>query len=292
MLQRGTYGIEWTERPGKDEPSLLGRLVVVVIGVALISLGWTVVSRIRANRKAAQEESELSPPAVAQQGAPSLRGETTEPTPQPKPAVEEPPPSPPPPPPVVSRPESRPPKVRNLLMRLEEAEKAHNVEMVVTTIEALRALPGAPAADLDNALARRLGVLNVRRLFDLKNAQWVATVVVKSGDAASRIASEHGSTFASLAKLNGGNVDRLKVGQKLSVLNHPRFNLVVHRLAKIADLQLNGKFFKRYDLEGTTNLKDGAFEWREVSLKLLKATDKAELDMLLPRSTSVLISEM
>ena len=234
MLQRGTYGIEWTERPGKDEPSLLGRLVVIVIGVALISLGWT----------------------------------------------------------VVSRPESRPPKVRNLLMRLEEAEKARNVGMAIETIEALRALPGAPAADLDNALARRLGVLTVQRLFDLKNAQWVATVVVKSGDAASRIASEHGSTVASLAKLNGGNVDRLKVGQKLHVLNHPRFNLVVHRLAKVADLQLNGKFFKRYDLEVTTNLKDGAFEWREVSLKLLKAADKAELEMLLPRATSVLISEM
>lgn len=277
MLQRGTYGVEWSGRRRDDDPSLLGRLVGIVIVVALISLGWTIVSRIRAKHaeQLHAEQIESEPPQAVVE-----------------PVGRDDPIAPPPPPPKVSRLESRPPKVRNLLMRLEEAEKDHNVEMAVTTIEALRTLPGAPAADLDNALARRLGVLNVRRLFDLKNAQWVAMVTVKSGDLASRIASEHGSTVASLAKLNGGNVDRLKVGQKLSVLNHPRFNLVVHRLAKIADLQLNGKFFKRYDLEVTTNLRDGAFEWREVALKLARPADKAELDMLLPRSTSVLISEM
>ena len=293
MLQRGTYGVEWSGRRRDDDPSILGRLVVVVVVVALISLGWTIVSRIRANHKAAQEEAELTLQAAPQPTASTRpRVEAQDSSDSPPPAVETPPPPPPPPPPEVSRLESRPPKVRNLLMRLEEAEKAHNVEMAVTTLEALRALPGAPAADLDNALARRLGVLNVRRLFELKNAQWVAKVTVKSGDLASRIASERGSTVASLAKLNGGNVDRLKVGQELYVLNHPRFNLVVHRLSRIADLQLNGKFFKRYDLEHARNLRDGAFEWREVSLKILRANDKAELDMLLPRSTSVLISEM
>ena len=282
MLQRGTYGVEWTERPGKDQPSILGRVVLVVVIAALISLAWTIAARIRADRKTAEEESVLTPPPRVEVQADDI---------PPPSAVDETELPPPPPPPVVSRPEKRSPKVRNLLMRLEEAEKAHDVEMAISTIETLRALPGSPAADLDNALARRLGVLNARRLFTLKSAQWVKTVVVKGGDNGSRLASEHGTTLASIVKLNGP-IDRLKIGQKLYVLNHPRFNLVVHRLSRIADLQLNGKFFKRYDLEVTTNLRDGAFEWREVALKLARPADKAELDMLLPRTTSVLISEM
>lgn len=278
MLQRGAYGIEWSGRVGDDEPSPLGRIVFAVVIAALISLAWTIVTRIRADRAERDEEKELVVSAPIEE------------PPAPSSAVDEPELPPPPPPPAVSRPDKRPPKVRNLLMRLEEAEKARDVEMAISTIETLRAIPGSPAADLDNALARRLGVLNTRRLFDLKSAQWIATVTVKSGDSASRIASEHGATLASVVKLNGP-IDKLKIGQKLYVLNHPRFNLVVHRLARIADLQLNGKFFKRYDLTDVSTLKDGAFEWREIQLKMAKA-EKTELDLLLPKTTSVLISEM
>ena len=185
----------------------------------------------------------------------------------------------------------RPPKVRNLLMRLEEARRLKDVEMEITTIEALRAMPGSPAADLDNNLAKRLGVLNMRRLFNMKSAQWVETVVVKRGDSASRIASEHGATFASLAKLNDGDVGKLRIGQKMHVLNHPRFNLVVHMRARTADLHLNGKFFKRYELQGDDGVKSGLFEWRDVSLPL-EHSDRAELDMLLPKSSSVQVSEI
>lgn len=285
MLRRGAYGIEWSDRPRDEGPSPLGRIVFAVLLVALISFGCTLFARFRASRARAVEDSELALMMKSVEPAPSEAVE--EPAPQPVDVVET---EPPPPPPTVSRPERRPPKVRNLLMRLEEAEKARDVEMAISTIETLRAIPGAPAADLDNALARRLGVLNTKRLFELKSALWIETVTVKSGDSASRIASEHGATLASVVKLNGP-IDKLKIGQKLYVLNHPRFNLVVHRLARIADLQLNGKFFKRYDLTDVSALKDGAFEWREVQLKMEKS-EKAELDLLLPKATSVLISEM
>lgn len=274
MLERGNYGVEWTTRKRDDDSSVLGRVVLIVVLVSLVSLAATIVKRIRADKEAYEETRQ-------QQESVELQAEE-EPTAQI---------APPPPPPEVSRLEMRPPKVRNLLMRLEEAEKARDVEMAVSTIEALRSIPGAPAADLDNALARRLGVLNLRRLFTLKNGQWVELVEVKRGDSASRIASEHGSTLASLVKLNGVQPEKIRAGEKLYVMNHPRFNLVVHRRSRMADLQLNGKFFKRYDLQLTENLTDGAFEWREIVL-CVKAEDKAELDMLLPRSTSVLISEL
>jgi hypothetical protein len=193
---------------------------------------------------------------------------------------------------------NRPVKVRNLLMRLEEAERRSDVEMAVSTIEQLRALPGSPAADLDNVLARRLGDLNMKRLFVLKNAQWVKEVTVKRGDSASRIASENGSTLASLSRLNGGSVDRVILGSKLRVMNHPRFNLVVHRRSRTADLQLNGKFFKRYDLTAPVTGADGAYEipgrirqfWTERGISF-SMKDRAELEMLLPKGAAVLVSE-
>ena len=284
MLERGRYGVEWTP-PRPDDSSGLGRIVVVVVALALVSLAWTVVKRVRARL------GEPSPEASAVVAPPSSAPDVA-----------------PPPAPVPSEPAFRPPsatgsakrpqQVRNLLMRLEVAEQRRDVEMAVSTIEQLRALPGSPAADLDDALARRLGVLNLRRLFDLKCAQWVTSVTVKSGQSASRIASEHGSTLASLAKLNGGSVDAIRVGQTLSVLNHPRFALVVRRRTRTADLQLNGKFFKRYDLGAATGA-DGAYEvtlpvrsfWKSVGVEL-KTADRTELELLMPKGAAVIVSEM
>ena len=293
-LARGKYGVEYNPRQVDDGSSGLGWVVVAVVAVALVSLVCTLIGRYRAKRA---DEAPPAPVASTETVPFGRPAEAVGPKPVPEPVVE-----PPPAPKPDSDPSSaskRPARVRNLLMRLEEAEKAKDVEMAVTTIETIRALPGTPAADIDDKLARRLGVLNVMRLFVLRNAQWVAAVVVKRGDSTSRIAAEHGSTLASLAKLNGGNVDKVVVGQRIYVMNHPRFNLVVRRRSRTADLSLNGKFFKRYDLEGDVAGKPGAYEmterkralWKDLGIRLSNA-DRTELEMLLPAKTPVLVSEM
>jgi len=208
------------------------------------------------------------------------------------------PPPPPPLPPGAER--NRPRVAQNLLLKLEKAEAAHDVELAVSTIEQLRALPGEAVADLDNSLARRLGELNIRRLFVGKNRQWVKEVVVRRGDSATRIASENGSTLASLLKLNElPSADRLNVGQKLEVMDHPRFTIVVHRAAKYADLTLKGKFFKRYDIIAPVRAEEGNYETparlraflAEKGIALAPA-DSAELDMLVPAKSSLLVSEL
>jgi hypothetical protein len=280
-LVRGKFGIEYNPRQNERESSGLGWVFVVVAFVALISLVWTLVGRARSSGS-----EEVKPPP-----------ETENVVSSPSPVL------PPPPPETVERVDSaaiekRPVKVRNLLMRLGEAERRRDVEMAVTTIEQIRSLPGSPAADLDNDLARRLGDLNIKWLFALKNAQWVKEVVVKRGDNASRIAAENGSTLASLARLNGGNVERVILGSKLKVMNHPRFNLVVHRRSRTADLQLNGKFFKRYDLTSPVTGEDGVYEipnrirpfWKERGI-FFSMKDRSELEMLLPVGASVVVAE-
>ncbi len=278
-FERGKFGIEYNPvKPDADRPWLLWAFALVFL-VALISLGVTITRRIRSHRAERQAETEVIAPA---------------PPAPPKPVD-----LPPAPKLVVSEVDRRPVKVRNLLIRLEEAEKRHDVELAISTIEQIRALPGTPAADIDDKLARRLGVLNIRRLFVLKSGQWVADVVVRRGDSASRIAREHGSTLASLQRLNGVDVEKVFVGQKLKVLDHPRFNLVVRRRTRIADLSLNGKFFKRYYLTAPVTGGEGAYETPDrlrsfLSEKgiALSAPERAELEMLLPVGTSVLISEL
>lgn len=289
MIKRGIYGVEYFPTRQNDRQSGgLGCFVAAVAALVLVSLAWTLFSRLT-------DGEDEQPPRPAE--------------PQPKPAVvvvAEPPavvrPPPPPPPDEELRTDfgKRPPQVRNLLMRLEEAESKSDVEMAITTIEALRALPGSPAADLDDSLARRLGALNLRRLFELKSAQWVKQVEVKRGDSASRIAAENGSTLASMARLNGGrDLSKLRIGEKVSVMDHPRFRLVVHRRTRLADLSLNGKFFRRYDLSSGVSGAPGAYEvtlpvrsfWSALGVSF-GPVDRAEIETLLPKGAPVLVSEL
>ena len=276
-LARGKFGIEYNPKKLEPEPSGFGWVVVVIAFAALVSLTVVIVKRIRS------AGPDVIPSAEVPLAAPA-RVEVS--TAQVFRASQD----------VVSH---RPMKLRNLLMRLEEAEKRGDVEMAVGTIESIRALPGSPAADLDDKLARRLGTLNIRRLFELRSALWVKAVEIRRGDSASRIAAENGSTLASLARLNGGDVGRIILGAKLYVMDHPRFGIVLHRRTRIADLSLNGKFFKRYDLQGEVKARDGAYEiperrkgfW-EVFGPAFKKGDRSELDMLLPSGASLLVSEL
>lgn len=295
-FERGRFGLEYDprQRERDNESSGLGWVFALVAAVASASFVWTRFVR-PPGEDDPQAEAPPPPPAAVepQRPAPVTPAATSATARVESPAV-----SPPPRQNTTSM-AKRPVKVRNLLMRLDEAEKRHDIDMAVSTIEQLRALPGSPAADLDDSLARRLGVLNVKRLFELKNAQWVKAVVVKRGDAASRIAAENGSTLASLSRLNGGNIDRIAVGRRLYVMDHPRFNLVIRRRTRTADLSLNGKFFRRYDLDGEVSGKPGAYEmtsnprsvWRSLGVSL-KPADRSELETLLPSGAQVLVSEL
>ena len=290
-LERGRFGLEYDPRQRRNRSSGLGWVFAVAALAAFVTFCWTLVRRIRAGREEAalvlredvpdellHRASSVSPP-------PAAASETSRVFQSFQPLNAD-----------LMR---RPPKVRNLLMRLEEAERRRDVEMAVTTIETLRALPGSPVADIDDTLARRLGALNLQRLFGLRSAQWVKEVRIGRGDTASRIAAEHGSTLASLSRLNGGNVDRLVAGQSLYVLHHPRFVLVIHRRTQTADLSLNGKFFKRYDLRAPVKAREGTYEmperrrlfWEGIG-SAFGLEDRKELDLLLPKAMPILVSEL
>ena len=299
---QGKFGIEYNANPIDEESSGAGWLVVVI---ALAAIAVLAAAGVRRLVSSAPDEP---PPIDAPVAVPTVTPVATNAPPH----VE--PPPPPPLPPGAER--NRPRVAKNLLLKLEKAEAAHDVELAllklekaeaahdvelaVSTIEQLRALPGEAVADLDNSLARRLGELNIRRLFVGRNRQWVKEVEVRRGDSATRIAFENGSTLASLLKLNSlPSADRLRVGQKLNVMDHPRFTIVVHRVAKYADLTLKGKFFKRYDIIAPVRAEAGNYETpaklraflAEKGIALSPA-DSAELDMLVPAKSSLLVSDL
>ncbi|MCQ2368222.1 MAG: LysM domain-containing protein [Kiritimatiellae bacterium] len=290
-LQRGAFGIEYNSRPKESDSGAVMLLLIVIAVIALISFGVSLYRRGKVDaveetaRIEAEESVSVQQPMEVERSLAEVQEAEEEALLPPAPVVE------------IDKFGNRPAKVRNLLMRLEEAEKRKDIEMAVSTIEQLRSIPGNPVADIDDALARRLGTLNVLWLFDRNNAQWVKEVVVRSGSNASRIAAENGATLASLEKLNG-NIDTVFIGQKLKVLDHPRFNLVIHRRSRTADLSLNGKFFKRYDLVDEVTGKDGMYEvtppyrqfWRDLGTIFPRA-DRIELETLMPKGSSVIISE-
>jgi hypothetical protein len=308
---RGKFGIEYNPvRTDGDSPGLLPWALGVVFLIALISLAATLISR--AGKEGGVGTALTSLQAVLDEVEPSQGGEEAAATGDDAKEsssrqgsdavadeVQSVPDVPPPEKIEASGTAKRPTKVTNLLMRLETAEKNRDSAMAIETIEQLRALPGNPAADLDDSLARRLGALNMNRLFGAAKSPWVAEVVVKRGDTASRIAYEHGSTLASLAKLNGGNVDKVIIGKKLKVMDHPRFSLVVHRLTKTADLSLNAKFFKRYYLRSEVKGDVGAYEVPDRVRTVLTEKgidfdpgDRSELEMLMPKASTIIIAEL
>lgn len=272
--QRGRFGIEYRpEDPAEETPWLLwaiGVAVVVVFGYGL-NAGYNWLLHWLDEKPAEETQIAASTNTVV---VPVI----------PKPEL------------TISGP--RPRQVDNLRMRLDRAIATTNIALQVATIEQIRSLPGAPAADLDDDLARMLGPLKLHMLFSpgMRN-EWVKTITVKLGNSASRIASEYGTTVRCLEKLNG-DVSSLKAGQSLKVMDHPQFRLSVYRKTGIADLFLDGRFFKRYYLTGEVTGEDGSYIFAANIRALLKdkgvrlvAKDISELEMLLPKGANMTIAD-
>ncbi len=196
----------------------------------------------------------------------------------------------------------RPQQERTLLLRLDDAERLGRLAIAVDTIEKLRARPSM--ADLDDKLARRLGDLNIERLFSGEPVPWVAETKVKSGQTVHRIAREHGTTVAAVRQLNGlGPREEPAVGRTLRVLEFPKAAFVVHKQTRYADLMLGGKLFKRYYITTRRNTPAGAYpitskaeegpRSRMEALKIrIAPADMKELSMFLAPGSMLTVSEM
>ena len=326
MITIGQGGIEYRPEAKKKESKGIGKIVVAVLVLLVVSWGYRAIVNARKPKDIAPEvegqRSKVDGQKVEGQG--DIRHSTSddrENIVQPSAAEEQ---------PAGTRPSTfnlrpstlnhqpstldlqpstfdlqplmagRPAKVVNLLLRFDDAQKSNNVDMIVTTLEQIRSLPGGIASDLDGVFVDYLGELNMARLMKMRSAQWVEEVTVRNGEKAARIAQAHGSTLSSLIALNNiENPDHIRSGQNIYVMNHPRFAFVVHKRGSYADLNLNGTFFKRYQVSAE---KSKCGYWAlstpktkrflaDLGVKFEKNSDLDEIDMLLPLNASIVIGE-
>lgn len=288
---RGRLGIEYNTTPAnRDEGFRKGPLVAATLGIAVVLLAANTISR-KLRKEDARSLAPVLEIVVEPQSKPGKSVAKDVPAKPLGGTIAK----------TLPAANGRPPRLKQLFDRLEIAEKSGNIDVAIAAIEDIRAYPGGAAADVDDRLARRLGKLNLRRLWELKDPRWVTEVTVRPGDNATRIARANGTTLAAVKKLNETeNIDLVKSGTKIKVMRLPRFILVVHLRLKTADLQLNGKFFNRYDIAGAApDVKSGSFEIKGSAANFLsshglvfdKETSK-ELDTLMPNSSILVVSEM
>lgn len=303
-LRRTKYGVEFDPgREERSESSGIGWIVVLVTVLASVSFVWLSVGRIR-NRDAGaddgvHDEVTIASAADEPSAPPPPRADGT-----PAAARDERPPAPPAATNtlVVSGFSSRPNNVRQLLLKLDEVTRTGNIEMQIATIEKLRALPGEQVADVDAELVRRLGELNMTKLVTLRARPWVKEVEVRRGQSATRIARENGSTLGSVRMLNPGlDVERLRPGMKILVMDRPDFSLIVHKTLRTVDFNMHDKLFKRYRLEKDAPeiaLSPGRYEtpanlreYFRLNSIGLSPGDVQEIDNLTPKGSAVIVSD-
>ena len=195
--------------------------------------------------------------------------------------------------------EDRPRGDQVLLRKLVEAEQQGNAKIAVDTIQKLSRRP--TMADLKDPLMRRLGDLNLELLLSGQPTPWTTIATVRRGDGRERIAREHRTTPAAVARLNPDvKWERLQPGDSVRVLDFPSAALVVYGDGT-ADLSLNknGQFFRRYYLSVSKTAKSGVYpiesgaspasRFRELGMKLAPR-DRSELEMFLAPGSRIVVS--
>lgn len=313
---RGKFGVEYHPRNNSETPRLRG-LVCVVLALVAVAFAWYKIAGQRAAPEAPAPNALRAEPSVA--------------VPPPRPALAQqtaavPPPAPPKKA-AAARPDAPPPRpalapdVARLAARLEEtleqrttqdqvlisrylaAERQGNPDIAGDTLRRLHDRP--TLADLRDPLLRRLGDLNLLRLFSGKESPWTTTVTVRRGDGRDRIAREYRNTPAAVAKLNPlVKWERLRPGDAVRVLRFPSAVLVIHKQLDCADLTLRkeDRFFRRYDLTVSPSARAAVYDispeahttvgarFRELGVKIAPDA-RRELEMFLAPGSRITVTE-
>lgn len=324
---RGRFGVEYHPQGGAETHHLRG-LVCIVLALVAIAFVWYKIAQHRSTppdetMKPRPHEAVRgkSVPEPAQPPVPATVLSTT-PTHAPTAAAV---PNKPTAPRTVTLPRPKPtptvaPAVRPLVAQLEEtrAKRSHQDQILIDrytvaerdenaalAIDAIKKLYNrSTMADLKDPLLRRLGDLNHALLFSGKPTPWTAVVTVRRGDGRERIAREHRTTPAAVARLNPTvKWEKLKPGDTLRVLEFPNACLVIHKALGYADLSFkNDQFFRRYYLATAKSAKcdvyaiapeDGSTlhaRFRELGVKIAPP-DRAELEMFLAPGSRITVTE-
>ena len=286
---RGRFGVEYQPH-GNTETHRLRWFVGIVTLLVLAAFTWYRLSHRTSAPKPPREAAARAPVAVTDPvGTPTPRAKQT---PQVLRLVGS----------WLATASTRSEKEQVLLQRLAEAERQGNVPLAIDSLKKLYDRP--TMADIRDPLMRRLGDLNVAHLFSGKTTPWTVVVTVKRGDSLNRIAREHRSTPAVVAKLNPRvKWERLQPGDAVRVLDFPNAVLVIYKQLGYADLSLkNGQFFRRYILSIAKSTPCSVYpispesgatvhaRFHELGIRA-SSPDRAELDLFLAPGSRITVAE-
>ena len=124
-------------------------------------------------------------------------------------------------------------------------------------------------------LEERLAFVNIELIFTPRQMEGKIDHAILSGESVKLIANKFGTTVELIVKANSiTNPNRVQVGDRIRVLDHPKFEIHVSKTENDLLVTLNGQFFKRYKVgtgkygktpTGTFKIKDKIAEppwWR------------------------------
>ncbi|MGA0333875.1 MAG: L,D-transpeptidase family protein [Kiritimatiellia bacterium] len=136
---------------------------------------------------------------------------------------------------------------------LHRAESAYRAGRWVEARETLRrASAFAEPDEQKSEVLTKLGELNLKLLlspYDQPEAVWVE---VQPGDSLGKIAARANTTIELLQAMNRMTGTQLRVGRRLKVL-FAEFRVEIDKSENVADLYLDGEFFKRYAVSTGAN---------------------------------------
>lgn len=145
------------------------------------------------------------------------------------------------------------PEVRELFGKANMAEQGNNL------IEArqifMRLLRMEKTFELRPFIERKLGAIHSTLYLSTRPAPSKTVHRLAAGEKIGKLASDYGCTLEYLLYVNAiQKPESLQIGKMLTVLQNPRFELMISKRDSTAVLLLNNGFFKRYTLllsEGT-----------------------------------------
>jgi len=256
-LQRGSFGIEFDDRPGPSQRLWWLALLVPLAAVGLLAMrgcrGAAAASPLAQDSDALSHQESFEPktarerPSLLTHFLQSWRAapkEAKDPAaaaePEPKEGWQA-----SVPPKLLSSVEKRSPEVKRLLQRVAEREAGDDW---VGERQALRELMVRDDADDIRAFVeRKIADINIALIFSDRAMPEKTKHRIASGDFIAKITKKYGTTQEYVLKVNGiEKPEQLRIGREVWVLNSPVFELTVFKKKGSAVLTLNGRFFKRY----------------------------------------------
>lgn len=207
--------------------------IVVVIIVTLVTVGLILLVRALGSSDGKEEkEAGETVEQVAEPAAPAKA-----PTPVPAPAVAQPLPA------DLAKEAS--PRVLALFEAGRAAEKADDFFAARTNY--LAALEDKDCGNARPRLEERLGFVDVELIFTPRQMDGKIDHAILSGESIKLIANKFGTTVDLIVKANSiANPNRIQVGDRIRVLDHPKFEIRVSKKANDLLVTMDGRFFKRY----------------------------------------------